>query len=418
MLGRAAAASLILALLLAPGPYSGPAMSSEVSVDDRAAVQALLDRRAEALLAGDRSGFLGTVWQGSKGFRQQQRRLYDALHGGLGLTAYELTADWSSYGDLATPSVAARYPGVASVALPLTRERFRLGELDVDPVDQDQYLTFVKDGEEWFVAADDDLEEAGLFSQRNLWDFGPVRLDESDAFVLLMPACRADCVASPEVILPAAEEAVRRLIRYWSQPWEGRIALVAAGSHEQLADILQATYPVDNYVAFAFWTGEGRAAGPRVILNPRAFTGVSSARAMSVLTHELVHVVSVQHTGPFMPPFIDEGLAQFIQYGGDAAVIAASSQISQADPTLPDDHDFFVGTRTSILNAYRTSLSVVGYLAGEHGYQKVQQFYRRLGRAGEAMGTARYHLDRALQRTFGVGTRSLEHRWASSIGAI
>ncbi|MGI8775285.1 MAG: hypothetical protein ACR2KQ_09810 [Actinomycetota bacterium] len=393
--------------------------ASEVGDEDRDAIQALLDRRAQAFLQGDRAAFLGTVWPPAEGFRSRQRELFGALHGkgGVGLVSYELHAEWSRYGDLARPSEVARYEGIASVAIPLTRERYRLEPSGGGLVEQDQYLTFVKDGNEWFVAADDDLEDVGLFTQRNIWDFTPLRVEVSDNFILAMPACRDDCPASPEVILPAAEEAAGAVRERWSLPWEARVLLIAAASHEQIAIILQATYPVDNYVAFAFWTGEGNAAGPRVILNPRAFTGVAAERATSVLTHELLHVAALPWSGPFMPHFVDEGVAQYVQYGGASGPVADASAASRSDPRVPANHEFYVGTQIEILQSYQRSLSVVAFLAAEHGPGSVERFYRRLGRAGDGPGTARFHLDRALRRVFGFDLRGLERRWASSIGA-
>lgn len=416
---RAVVALSSVALLAVPSIAAHGPRASEVVDEDRDAIQALLDRRATALLEKDRTAFVATVWPEARDFRLRQHALFESLHvnRGLGLEAYDLTAEWGIYGDLARSLSRPHYDGLEAISLPLTRERYRMSRLDDRPVEQDQYLTFVKDGDEWFVAADDDLEDVGLFTQRNLWDFTPLRVEASDNFILAMPSCRDDCPASPEVILPAAESAARAVRERWSLLWDGRILLIAASSHEQLAAILQATYPVDNYVAFAFWTGEGNAAGPRVILNPRAFTGVTAERATSVLTHELLHVAALPHSGPLMPHFVDEGVAQYVQYGSASGHVADASAASRSDPRVPANHEFYVGTPNEILRSYQRSLSVVGFLAAEHGSGSVERFYRRLGRAGDGPGTARFHLDRELRRVFGFDFRSLERRWASSIGA-
>lgn len=404
-------------LLGVPGGHLGEGRASDVGQDDRAAIQALLDRRAAALLDGDERSFLRTVWPHADAFRERQRALLRNIDG-LDLVSYEQEARWEELGDLLRPSDLETYGEVTSATLPLTRERYRLARFDALPVEQDQYLTFVKDGDEWFIADDDDLEGVGLFTQRNLWDFTPVRTDPSENFLLVMPKCDASCPASPDVILAAAESALRSVEQEWSPEWSGKVPLFAPESHEHLARILQAAYTVDNYVAFAFWTGEGESPAARIILNPRAFTGVSSAQAVSVLTHELVHVATLPSSGPFMPHFVDEGVAQYLQYGGSAGRSSGVSLGAGEELRVPADHEFFVGDQAEILRSYQKSLSVIGFLADEYGFDSVERFYKRLGRAGDGPGTTRFHLRRTLRRTFGLGLRSLERQWASSIGAL
>ena len=400
----------LLAGLQAPGAASQPGS------EDREAIDALLQNRSQAVLAGDKQAFLATVWPGDAAFRERQASWFDNI-ADIDLASYRTRADWQAYGDLLRPSDFIRYEGVEAAALPLTRERYRIARFDERPASQDQFLTFVKDGGRWFVADDDDVEDVGLYTQRNLWDFAPVRSVRSDRVVLLMPACRSACPVTPAVVLRAAETALDVVERRWTLPWSGRVPLFAPASNEDLARILQATFPVEDYVAFAFWTGEKQRGTSRIILNPRAFAGVGRERAISVLTHELLHVASLPWSGPAIPHFMDEGIAQFVQYGGRSSVINAASRDARAQPRLPANHEFFLGGPAPVQRSYRRSLSFVGYLARRYGFPEVQRFYRRAGSFQGGPGTARWKLERALKRSFGAHLGGLERRWASSIGA-
>src|ERR687890_127499 len=65
--------SVFVALfLLAPAVSHGAP-----SLDDKGAIQELLDRRAAAVLARDRDAFLATIDASSEAFAARQRRLFD-----------------------------------------------------------------------------------------------------------------------------------------------------------------------------------------------------------------------------------------------------------------------------------------------------------------------------------------------------
>src|SRR5919106_765401 len=76
--------------------------------DRRAGIQELLDRRAEAVIAGDRAEFMSTVSRDSIEFVQRQRQLFDWMRR-VPLASYRLVAKWDRVGDLARPSDVDRY---------------------------------------------------------------------------------------------------------------------------------------------------------------------------------------------------------------------------------------------------------------------------------------------------------------------
>jgi len=344
-------------------------------------------------------------------FERRQLRLFDNLES-LPLAAYELEADWGALGDLARAQDAGRYQGEDSVAIPLTHERYRISGYDKRLVHQDLYLTFLEVDGRWSIGGDDDLEDLGLYSARNVWDFSGVRTTSSKHFLALEPD---DGPSSGDALVQIAETSLAGVDRYWTRPWHRKVPLLAPGSSEDLARIIQSTYPVENYLAFAFWTGGAdQNPGVRVIVNPDRFAFASDV--YGVLTHELTHVAALYSRGSFTPSSLDEGLAQYIGEQGDPAAIAgADAAARSARPGLPENYEFFVGDGATVFDTYQRSLSAVAYFIDRYGFRRFQRFYVTLGRATRVPGTFRYQFDHALEETIGLDRREFERAWASSI---
>lgn len=380
---------------------------------DRAAIERLLDRRAEAVLSGDAEAFMSTVGDPDSAFGRKQARLFRHLRS-VPLASYDLDADWEAYGDLARPSDRGRYPGAEEVIIPLTVARYRIRGYDERPVREDMFFTFVKRGDDWLIEGDSDLDDIGFLSARSLWDFSPLDVVENGRAVAILPASQPR--SSGETIVAQATSAIERVERYWPTGWSGKVPILVPDDPGVLARIIQATYPVGNYVAFSFWTGEeGEDPGARIIVNPDGFAAADAVRRLTILAHEITHVATLPSSGPFMPRFLDEGLAQYVQYEGGEAEIGVAD--ASSDGTLPEDHEFFRDDAAAVLDAYRESLSAAGFIAERWGYPRLTRLYERLGRRGNVPGIASFHLDKALRATLKVGLQHLEDLWASSIGA-
>ena len=400
--------SLVVSLLLLGAP-------AQAQTDRRAAIEELLQRRAEAILERDRDAFAATLADAGSAFGRRQLQFFDNL-AGVPLAAYELAADWSVYGDLVRPSDRRRY-AADDVAIPFVREAYRLEGFDRRKVYHDAYFTFVEQEGTWAVASDSDLDDLGLFTQRSLWDFDPIALDHSDHFLSVAARC---CSPDTGRLLSTAEQALDRVDRYWTEGWNKKVPLFVPASTDDLSSILQATYPVENYVAFAYWTGgAGDSTGARVIVNPERFSGDGSLRSFEILSHELFHVATLPRSGPFVPNWLDEGIAQFVQYDGDAGKVDSFdiAVASTGDAHAPESYEFFVGDETAIYRQYQRSLSLIGYVVDRWGYERLERLYVELGRAGDEPGVERFHVDRAVRDVLGLSLRDLELGWASSIGA-
>jgi hypothetical protein len=380
----------------------------------------LMNRRAEAVNNGDEGEFMATVAPFSQDFVSRQRNLFRRMDA-LPIGSYELEVDWGRYGDLVRPSDRAGYPDAEDVAIPVTEERYRLEGYDDIPAAEDLFYTFVKRGGDWFVADDSDLDDITLFSARHPWDFHPQRVTERGRFLLLEPRCRG-CPAAPSGALALARTALGRVNDYWSLPWPKRVPLVIPSSARHLKRMLQATFDVKDFVAFAYSTVEVDRGidytGHRIILNPDAFEGRSNQSTLEILAHELLHVASRSRSGPFVPTFVEEGIAEYVgrdQRPDALSFLEYDVATDVFDGRLPEEYQFSTGSGTDIFRSYQKSYSAIAFFIERWGFRSFQRFYTRLGRPDIAPGTAGYHMDRALKRSVGVTLDAFENAWASSI---
>jgi hypothetical protein len=420
---RAACACIVvLATLALLGP-SSPAQEG-VSEADRASIQDLLDERATAWLERDRKAFMATMTRDSDAFRARQARALrwsEAVQFG----SYRLVARWDRYGDLVTEAVESSYPNADAVAIPLTEERYRLAEFDEQPAVEDLFLTFVKTDGDWRIADDTDLDDLAFYSSRHAWDFGLVDQERRGPFLLLSHPCRAGgpCGSAPAGLLDLAETALQRVDAYWDAPWTGRVPVLIPRSSHELERMLQITFDIDNFVAFAYSTVDSRDGidytGHRIVLNPKAFVGRTADSTLDILAHELLHIATRPSSGPFVPTFAEEGLAEYVSNQGDPAdLVFFDSEVAAGrfDGLLPKDWEFSIGDGTEIFRTYQKSYSAVRFLVERWGLGEFVRFYRMLGRVEDEPGTARYHVDRALQRSIGLNLEEFERAWAGTIG--
>jgi hypothetical protein len=369
---------------------------------------------------GDRSEFMATVAPFADEFRRRQARLFRNSQD-LPLVRYELEAAWDRYGDLVRASDRARYPQADAVALPVTEESYRLQAVDPGSAIEDLYYTFVSVDGKWFIASDTDLEDLGLYTARHFWDYGPVHELRSDNFVLYGHPCSSACIAEREAVLGGAEAARRVTTRYWSDV-QTPILIIAPGNADELERMIQATFKIGDFVAFAYWTESGKGqeySGNRIILNSDSFLGRDSAGAIEILAHELLHVGTRGTAGAFTPIFIEEGFADYVGSNASPEALAFLTNEIEAgvfDAALPKDFEFTTGDGLEIFRSYQEAHSAVRFFVGRWGLSRFKRFYRQLGAVGFKPGTTRYWVNRMMRKTIGVGLDEFERKWADSIG--
>ncbi|MEA2505984.1 MAG: hypothetical protein QOH48_602 [Actinomycetota bacterium] len=407
-------------LLVGAAPAGGSVTSPDKG---RAGIERMLKIRSEAVMAGDKHAFMTTVAPGAHAFQQRQARLFDYMRK-VPFHSYRLFANWTRYGDLAGASVRTRYPRAQKVAIPVTEERYAISGFDRAPIEDDLFYTFVEMQGRWFVASDSDTNSIGLETTRHLWDFGPVVARSSRHFLLLTHPCSGSpgCPHLPSDILAIAESALARVDRYWREPWPHKIVILAPTTTAELHRMLQATFDVNKFVAFAYASEDPehglRFIGRRIILNWQAIAGRTTDSLLTILSHELTHVATRGSAGPEIPTFIEEGIAEYVGYNADPASLSYLHSVIGAgrfDGKLPLDYQFTTGTGRDIYLSYQKAESAVRFFIDRWGLTRFVRFYRSLGRQRVVAGTPRFHLDQALRRTIGMGFLRFQKQWASSL---
>jgi hypothetical protein len=400
-----AVAVLLLALASA---HLRPATVALAQGSGLSSVQALLDARSAAVLAGDRDTWLATVDPRAPApFRDAQARSFDGLRS-LPLAVYRLEARVDDSGDLST-GLANQYEGATGLLLPETRQVYRLtGYDDRDAVDT-MWWTYVERDGRWYVAGDDDLVDLGLDTARNLWDLGAVRVQPTEHFLVLSHPEQADRATA---LASIAEDAMAALNQRWTRAWSQRIPLVLPGSVEELETMLQSTFDLDNFVAFVSY-GAVRDDGyeptaPRIFIQDRNLSRYDRRFQVETLLHELVHAASVPLVGPLVPGWVHEGVADWAAKGRPTNESAPKG----TDRRLPRDHEFTVGGGASIVRAYNESRSAMSYLSSRGGVDAPPTMFAAIGEARVAPGSPDYHVDRVLRGLIGVGFNSFEQEWA------
>lgn len=401
--------SLLLVLLVAA--LVRPAAAVEGGV---AEIQRVLDRRAGALLAGDRAAFLGVLDpMADRAFVERQANLFDGFST-LGLASYETeVAEGFAPPGLATDRERSRYRGPVAI-LPI-EERHALQGWDAEPALEDLILAFVRRPGGWRIASDTDLDDVTLWSARKLWEEGPIATRESEHFLFVS---HPDLTGAAGPVLEAAEAGLEVVRDRWPLGWRPRVVILAPSTQEELGRLIQASFDLDAFVAFAS-SGVDREDGwdlngHRIYLNWPRFSRYPQSAREAILAHELLHIATRDLAGPFTTTFVDEGVAEWVA-GASTSILDARVAEGAFDRSLPEDVEFLTGTDAEIGLAYQEAYSAIRFAAEEHGGPAVAEFYRALGRVRVAPGTWRYHVGRAMRSAFGVGYGPFQRAWADHI---
>ena len=370
------------------------------------AVRQVLAQRVDALKKGDRAAFLDTVDPlGAEEFKVRQGHLFDGLRS-LPLAAYDLELRTDEVPDLG-PGLAAKYPSAEAVFLPPVEAHYRLTGIDtIDAVDGYYYTFLLREGR-WRIVSDRDLEDVGLPSARNLWDYGPVSQQRTEHFTVLHdPADRKRA----EAIGGLCEQGYARLTAVFGATIPAQIVVVLPHSLDQLREILQATFDLSNFVAFASATvdrdDDWESTAPRVYVQDTNLARSRRDFQLQTFHHEFTHVAAFSLAGPFVPSWVHEGLADWMASGEQP-----SSKVDGTDGVLPEEWEFTTGGGEAILRAYDESTSAVAFLAARKGKGAPLDLLRRVGELRAAPGTSRYRVDQGLQAVYGAGLDQFQKDW-------
>jgi len=385
--------------------------------DPRAAASDVLSRRARAVMDGDRSAFLATIDPAAKRFRKRQGAIFERLTS-LRLGRYELLQQVGEP-NLARLEHERRYKNADGVFIPRVEEVYRFKRYDDADFVSSLFFTFVLRDGEWLIAADDDLKGRRT-TERNLWDYGPVVQSRGSNVTVVQHPCReAGCVELGDSFLQLAESARRQVKERWPGSWNGRVVVLATSSRREVRKIIDVDYAISNFAAFAYSPYEDDMYSPaRIVVDRATLSGRSSDIIELILTHEMAHVATRRVSGPHIPLWLEEGLAEWIaRVPGDSADLYYANQVATGavEPRLATDRQFRRGTADELFVHYQSSRTAVEYFIERWGYGKFVRFYKTLGDSHMEFGTRAQHLRSTMRRFTGLTPSKFESQWADSI---
>jgi len=404
--GPGSARTEIAAPTAAASATPGPA------IRDPAGVQDLLDRVAEAMVAGDTATVAALVADPADDFgRRWQERATNMAS--LPFSSYGLELDADLH-DLASDSVRARFSEPVQVVAVLERHALE-GFDETGPAEESLFLTLVERDGAWRVAGDQDAEAFGLISVDHLWDQGPVVLSAGDRVRALHHPGTPNIAA----IVQQAEQAVDDIVRRWPLDWPGRVPVIIPSSQDELGELLHVTFDLSNFVAFATATPSGelgsyQLTGVRIVVNPDKFVDRSAESRRLTLLHELLHVATRSVAGPYVPNWLEEGLAQVLGEQRSTTGTRLLDAVVDDELALPRDGQFTSGDRDRIFLSYQSAWSFVDWLVDRHGADDVADFYLAIGDGDQEPGTEPWHIDEAARRVFDATLEELIGQWAAS----
>lgn len=377
------------------------------------AVEALLGQRASAVLNGDPAAWQATVDPTATGFAERQRALFGRL-GEVPFSqwSYQLVGD----GPGLAPERAAGLPeGSAIVRARLTYRIQGTG----GQTDREQYLTVVSRGGRWLLAGDTDAAAAGLHTQRDLWDLGPVRVVRGERSTVLGDA-RGASVARMRRLAGEADLAVAEVDAVWSEDWSRAPLVLLPRSQKHMAVLLGDDERGLAQIA-AVTTGafeEGLARGDRVLVNPAAFDTLGAVGRAVVLTHEMTHVATRATTVVPPPIWLSEGFADYVAYRAASVpttIVAADliDDVRDGDPPrrLPEPADFDAG-EGDIASAYEAAWLACRMIALRFGEKELVRFYRAMS---DQQGTG---WPEETAEVLGVSGAELTRQWRAHVRQV
>jgi len=353
----------------------------------RTEVQRVLDRRAAAVLAHDR-------------------------------TAWARTGSGTGFGNLSAVPLAAwsyRVTGLhrtgdtatADVDLSYRVEGYDRGALTTARTVR---LSREEDGR-WSVDSDRPAKQSG----QQPWDQGPVRVVRGEHSLVLGVG---QSTGSLRGYAELADRAVPAVSDAWDGDWARRIVVVVPESLEGMAGLLGS--PASSYRGIAaVTTGEtgGREQAPadRIIVNPDAYGLLGSLGKQVVLTHETTHVATRVHTTAATPLWLSEGYADWVGYRADgrepsqaAAELTRAVSEGRVPGGLPTDEDFgFTGEADELARAYEGGWLACRMIADQWSEDRLDAFYRAVGAHDGRAGA----VEDALRDVLGTTQDAFTARW-------
>lgn len=387
-----------------------PRLDARATLPTRAAeVAALLDRRANAIRAGDRAAFLTTVDPTAGDFLRAQTQLFDNL-AGVPLSEWTYQLD---------PSRESPAPAGTGGWIPQVSLRYAIEGVDERPTTRPAVLTFVQRGAEWYVGADDDLASSGQLTWRGLWDFGPVIVARGRSSVVLAHPERAESIDELTRIVDASVPVVTSV---WGPQWNQTVGVLVPGDEPEMADLLGAELVLDDIAAVAISdhadVERGIALGQRVVVHPDNLDRLTPLGQRVVIQHEIAHIAARSITAEDTAMWLVEGFADYVGYLDSGVAVrdaareltaeVAQGAIPQALPTV----ESFRGHSPRLGQAYQEAWLACLLIVDRIGQDGLVSLYRRAAVGGQPA------LEAALSESLGTTYEQFVLDWRAYVATV
>lgn len=386
-----------------PGAAADP---DAITSADFAAIGRLLDRRAEALVDGDRRRFLATLDPANARLERRQLVVFDNLQG--------LPIDKLFYGvgssGLPPGEVADRRNGDDSdpVLRPQVYEHVELSLVMDRPVSNEVSMTFVERDGRWLLGSDLDGTDVQAFQSRP-WYGGPIA-GARDERLLVLTDEGAD--VSAQELLDKTSAALDDVADVLDLPGDQPI-LVDATSNGEPVQVNQSSEEAGAVTQSLYATtrdGEDVTglAGTLVKANPGNVQQL--VEDDQTLRHELTHVV-LDGYGNTNPLWSTEGIAEYVgaypQLLADSFTDSASllRDISRREVELTEAGDWGSDPELDYLSA-RAFTEYLVTRSGVARYLEMMATFRRLANRNRViLGQGLY--DTVLERVYGLSAEEV-----------
>ncbi|MEX2394113.1 MAG: hypothetical protein WD826_06510, partial [Actinomycetota bacterium] len=187
---------------------------------------------------------------------------------------------------------------------------------------------------------------------------------------------------------------------FWPGDDDARYVIIVPSTTAELGRILHETIDLSKFVAFVA-AGADRSdgwepTGPRVFVHLSHLLNYSEAGKLEILAHELLHAITRPITGPQIPIWVEEGLANSGGGTGGRPSIATQAPVPDGFPT----RDLFVtGPVRNIQATYDQAQVAIEVLIDEFGEEGLARFYEALGTRRVVPGTEEYHVRQAVEES-------------------
>jgi len=401
---------LILAVLLVVSGCGAPANVSWATPSDGESartnsgdIQTALDTYARALVDKDLEGFLSVIDAGNPSYLQQQQEMYSRLEA-VPFSDYRIEA--SSQSETAPGTVVVKV-NIASTL----RESFT--EL---PAGERAAFLLVRSDDGWKISGDATEQALGRKVNAGLEDFGPIAVLTGDhVIVLYHPSRESTAMAvrdKTEAAFPQLEKTLPRIdlpkvpIRIYDD--KQQIDLAYPGQWQTWAG------------GAARALGSGAAQGGEIIINSGIYNNTDSDNDgynSIMLAHELTHVALFPQQGARTPPFLIEGLADYV--AGIQPVSLLRGKLRAGGSFSPQLSDLYEpGGFSALLTteaatlAYEESDTAVAYLEERFGNEKIMSLLREFKRRENDSGNQDRLVDEVFRSELGLGWGDFERDWS------